>query len=164
MAYHFLLAEFEDIPQLYEIIKKRVRWMDEKGLRQWNTTDYLNVYPPSYFEDHQRNGRLYKLIKDTGEIAAVMVLLDIDARWPGYEAMDSYFVHNFATDPALNGVGSMMLEEAELLSAKQGKKYLRLDCPTHNNYLNAFYESRGYIKKGRCVDGAYTGVLREKKL
>jgi len=98
------------------------------------------------------------------ELAGALVLLDIDARWPGYEAMDSYFVHNFATDPALNGVGSMMLEEAELLSAKQGKKYLRLDCPIHNNYLNDFYESRGYIKKGRCVDGAYTGILREKKL
>ncbi len=164
MAYKLMVAEFDDIPRLYEIIKKRINWMEEKGLRQWNTTYYLNVYPPSYFEEHQKNNRLYKMCNEKGEIAAIMVLLDKDARWPGYEAMDSYFVHNFATEPELKGVGSLMLAEAEKLSIKHGKKFLRLDCPIHNSYLNDFYEARGYIKKGQCVDGAYTGILREKKL
>ncbi len=164
MAYYFKPAEPNDIGQLYEIIKRRVRWMEEKRLRQWNTTDYLNVYPLSYFQNHQQNGRLYKMCDGQNNLFAVMVLLDIDARWPGYETMDSYFVHNFASKPDFPGIGSLMLEEAEKLSARNGKKYLRLDCPTGNIVLNNFYETRGYAAKGQCIDGVYSGVLREKKL
>ncbi len=164
MPYSFKSAEFEDIPKLYEIIAKRVQWMESKGLRQWNTTDYLNVYPMSYFEDHQENGRLFKMCDEDNNITAVMVLLNYDPRWQGLDNMDSFFVHNFATDPALHGIGSLMLEEAERFSKEHSKSFLRLDCPIDNVYLNSFYEVRGYMKKGSCVDGAYTGTLREKKL
>lgn len=165
MSYVFAPADFLDVPQVYEIIKKRVSWMSDNGIQQWNTTDYLNVYPPSYFEDHQKHGRLYKMSNmDTDKILGVMVLLDYDARWDGYESSDSYFVHNFATDPVVKGIGSLMLEEAEKLSILNEKKFLRLDCPEHNIFLNDYYETRSYQKVGSCIDGAYRGTLREKKI
>ena len=165
MSYTFTLAELSNIPEIYEIIKKRVSWMNSKGIKQWNITDYLNVYPISYFEDHQLNGRLYKMFdQNSTKILGVMVLLDHDSRWNNYEASGSYFVHNFATEPTAKGIGSLMLEAAEKLSKSKQKLYLRLDCPKHNTFLNQYYESRGYTKMGNCVDGAYIGTLREKKL
>jgi hypothetical protein len=30
--------------------------------------------------------------------------------------------------------------------------------------LREYYTARGYIPVGRCIDGAYDGILREKKL
>ena len=165
MSYVFTSAEFSDITQIYEIIKNRVLWMSQHGIQQWNTTDYLNVYPPSYFEEHQKHGRLFKMYDtNTDEILGVMVLLDSDARWDGYESASSYFVHNFATKPSVKGIGSLMLEEAEKLSIKTKKVYLRLDCPAHNIFLNNYYEEKAYQKIGTCIDGAYKGILREKKL
>ena len=165
MNYIFKRAEIEDVPKLFEIIKTRVQWMEAKGLKQWNTTDYLNVYPLSYFEDHQKNGRLF-CMKDveSGDVAAVMVLLSDDRRWAELNTNDAYYVHNFATNPKTKGIGSIMLSEAEKLALSEGKTYLRLDCPADNQVLNRFYESRGYSPCGSCVDGPYRGNRKEKKL
>ena len=165
MNYIFELANLADVPAAYALIAKRVNWMEENGIKQWNTTDYLNVYPLPYFESHQKHGRLYKMSEEaSGKLVGVMVLLDNDPRWPGNNLTDSYFVHNFATDPSINGLGSLMLLEAEQLSISHKKTYLRLDCPSHSMILHSYYESRGYIHVGKCVDGAYSGNLREKKL
>ena len=165
MNYIFKRAEIEDVPKLFEIIKNRVGWMEAKGLKQWNTTDYLNVYPLSYFEEHQKNGRLFAMKDDiSGDVATVMVLLSDDKRWGELNTRDAYYVHNFATNPFIKGIGSLMLEEAEKLSLAEGKTYLRLDCPSHNQFLNHFYESRGYSPAGSCIDGPYQGNRKEKKL
>lgn len=165
MSYSFEKAEASDVPLLFEIIKNRVRWMDDRGIQQWNATDYLNVYPISYYEEHQRSGRLYKMTESaTEKILGVMVLLDSDPRWPGYDLYVSYFVHNFATVPGIKGVGSLMLEEAEKLSVKNSKKFLRLDCAVDNKFLNEYYNLRAYMTVGTCIDGAYRGILREKRL
>lgn len=165
MAYVFTRAQPENIYELYKIIEKRVEWMEVKGIRQWNTTDYLNTYPIPYFIAHQKCGNLY-IAKDTenNKVCGVMVLMPFDTRWEGYEDFDSYYVHNFATDPETKGLGEFMLLEAEAIASQHGKTYLRLDCPSHNVYLNNFYESKGYKFIGTCLDGPYRGNRREKKL
>ena len=38
-------ARPEEVDEVFSLYEKRVRWMDEKGIRQWNDTDYLNAYP-----------------------------------------------------------------------------------------------------------------------
>lgn len=165
MAYIFTRAELGEIPALYAIIKKRVKWMDDKGISQWNTTDYLNTYPIPYFEAHQKAGNLYVAKhSESNKICGVMVLMPFDTRWKGYDKFDAYYVHNFATDPAVRGLGSFMLTEAEKIAACHGKDYLRLDCPSHNEYLNNFYEKKSYISVGECIDGSYKGNRREKRL
>ena len=165
MRYSFIKAHEEDVQDVYGLIATRVKWMDDNNIIQWNTTDYLNVYPLTYYQQHQREGRLFKMVNsDTGRLLGVMVLVDVDTRWPGYEAMDSFFVHNFATVPGENGIGSLMLKEAENYAIINGKSYLRLDCPSHSQILNAYYEAKGYIHVGSCVDGLYRGKLREKRL
>lgn len=158
-------ADSSDLNSVYEIIKKRVNWMEEKGLKQWNCTDYLRVYPLSYFSEHQKNERLFVLRDiDTDIVMAVMVLLELDERWPGYENRNSFFVHNFATLPNVAGLGGIMLKYAEKYAISSGKSYLRLDCPSDNEFLNNYYEERGYIPAGECIDRLYRGNRKEKKL
>lgn len=37
---------------VFHLYEQRVSWMNEKGLHQWNDTDYLNAYPISYYREH----------------------------------------------------------------------------------------------------------------
>lgn len=165
MNFVLIPAKQEDIPDAFSIIEKRVEWMAKKGLRQWNTTDYLNTYPISYFESHHKQGNLYVAkYMETSAVVGLMVLLPSDPRWDGYNEFDSYFVHNFASEPSIRNIGATMLLEAEKIALNHGKTYLRLDCPYDNVYLNNFYESKGYVFVGECVDGPYRGNRREKIL
>ena len=38
-------AVLGDVPTILALLQKRIDWMDEKGLYQWNKTAYLTVYP-----------------------------------------------------------------------------------------------------------------------
>ena len=61
-------------------------------------------------------------------------------------------------------MGTVFLEEAEKYTKAQGKAYMRLDSAIGNETLERYYVSRGYTEAGRCVDGLYKGILRQKKL
>ena len=51
----------EEAAEVFRLICERTRWMDEVGICQWNHTDYLNVFPLSYYERQQAEGTLYAL-------------------------------------------------------------------------------------------------------
>ena len=61
MSYIFRKAKKEEIPVVFEIIGKRVKWMDKVGIKQWNTTNYAEVYPLSYFEEKRQNDECFLL-------------------------------------------------------------------------------------------------------
>ena len=44
-------AVLGDVPTILALLQKRIDWMDEKGLYQWNKTAYLTVYPAEYFAE-----------------------------------------------------------------------------------------------------------------
>ena len=64
-----------------ELIRRRVAWMDEKGIDQWNRSGYLNYYPAEFFRREAEAGRLYFLYGAAGERMACAVLLEEDERW-----------------------------------------------------------------------------------
>lgn len=163
MSYIFRKAKKEEIPVVFEIIGKRVKWMDKVGIKQWNTTNYAEVYPLSYFEEKRQNDECFLLEeKETQKIVAVAVLLKEDARWP--TKASALYLHNFATLLEYKGVGSIFLEKAEEYTKNQGYEYMRLDSDIDNKPLEEYYTIRGYKAVGSCVDGLYQGTLREKKL
>lgn len=45
----FRQAQPEEIEEIFSLYGKRIRWMDENGVHQWNATDYLAVYPAKYY-------------------------------------------------------------------------------------------------------------------
>lgn len=159
--YIFRQASQQEIPQVFALIMRRVAWMDQVGICQWNTTKYDERYPPHYYEQRRLLEELF-VLEDGERILCVGALLHEDVRWPDPDS--AYYLHHLASDVDAKGTGSIFLQKAEEYTASQGKQYLRLDSAVGNKTLEHFYTSRGYIEAGRCVDGLYQGILRQKKL
>ena len=163
MEYRLRPAQMQDMEAVYAIIDARIRWMDRVGIRQWNATDYWGVYPQSHYTRLARQGELMVyLCGDT--VVGVGALLREDPRWEDGRDVSAYYLHHFATTLERSGVGSRMLQALEDFTKVRGKERLRLDCAVDNEFLNHYYESRGYQMCGMCIDGVYEGNLREKYL
>lgn len=152
------LSELDDCLQL---IKDRINWMDEVGLEQWNTTNYLEVYPRVYFEDLIRAGKFYSLKSSESRLLGIAALLTEDERWEKFSDEPAYYVHHLTTSLSTGGAGKIMLSCIENKARQEGLK-VRLDCAKDNAVLNTYYEELGYRHVGSCVDGLYVGNLREK--
>ena len=159
----FRLAHADDIARVFSLYTARVHWMEDNGIRQWNVTDYLSVYPLEYYERMQQASKLYVWV-DGAEILAAAVLLQRDERWEGLGEKTAWYVHNLVSAPGVSGAGVAFLQEAEQLARYHGAEAMRLDCAEDNARLNAWYEAQGYLPAGTCSDGPYHGLLREKLL
>lgn len=159
--YCFRQARPEEITEIFRLIMGRVAWMDQVGIHQWNDTKYDERYPLSYYEMRRQRGELF-VLEQGGEIVCVGALFHEDERWP--DRSNAYYLHHFASATAHKGMGTVFLEEAEKYTKAQGKTYIRLDSAIGNQALEAYYTKRGYTEAGRCVDGLYKGILRQKKL
>ena len=160
----FRKIEKEELPALFELIKSRIRWMDEVGIEQWNKTHYTDVYPMSYYEGHRKDGRVFVLMDTSdGTMAAAAVIKTEDDRWPEND-VPAYYLHNFASDIKKKGSGSVFLSHMEEYAKSQGMAYMRLDSAVGNRPLEDYYTARGYVPCGTCVDGLYEGILRQKAL
>ena len=161
-TYFFRKATKQEVSAVFALIMRRVVWMDVVGIQQWNTTKYDERYPPHYYEQLRQKDELFVLEDGTGKILCVGALLHEDERWP--EPASSLYLHHLAAELDAKGAGSLFLEEAENYATGQGKQYLRLDSAVGNKTLENYYTSRGYLEAGRCVDGLYEGILRQKRL
>jgi hypothetical protein len=161
--YIFRQATAAEIPAVFDLIMGRVAWMDQVGIRQWNTTKYDQRYPLSYYEQRRQMEELFVLADvETEEILAVGALFHEDERWP--EPESAFYLHHLASRVDAKGAGSVFLQMAEDYTARMGKRYMRLDSAVGNRTLEAYYTSRGYVEAGCCKDGLYEGILRQKQL
>ena len=156
-------ADERMVEEIFALILRRIAWMDEKGIRQWNATGYAEAYPREYYREQARQGRLYVLRRE-GRIAGAAVLLEEDPRWEAAAPAEAYYVHNLASALEAPGAGGELLEAIEAMARARGKTRVRLDCAVDNAFLNQYYGARGYRPAGRCTDGPYRGTLREKVL
>ncbi len=130
--YEFRPCRPEEAAEVFRLVCERIRWMDEVGIRQWNHTDYLNVFPRSYYEIQQAEGALYALCeRQTGKLAAAAVLLTEDERWQG-DTAPALYIHNLVGAPDCPGAGKEFLRRTEEMALRMGKRYLRLDSTRDN--------------------------------
>ena len=162
-AYCFRQANEGEIQTVFDLIMSRVAWMDTVGIRQWNTTKYDERDPLHYYEQRRKQEELFVLEeRASGQIVSVGALFHEDERWPDPES--AFYLHHLASRVDKKGTASIFLQLAEEYTAGCGKQYLRLDSAVGNKTLEAYYTSRGYVEAGRCTDGMYEGILRQKKL
>ena len=160
----FTKGSVKDADAILELIKKRIEWMDENNIEQWNKTDYLSFYPKEYFEEKAEAGQLY-IMKNviSGRIVGAVVLLEEDERWRN-DGSDSYYIHNLVSDTDLCGIGKEIIKSCEEMALRKGKERIRLDCQDTNIKLNDFYSKLGYEYVESFREGRYTGNKREKIL
>lgn len=161
--YQFRAIRQEEVPLMFQMILDRMAWMDQVGILQWNKTHYDSVYPLSYYEQKRLEGEAF-VLEDTctGEIVCAGVLKKQDDRWP--TEAPALYLHHFVTKMEHKGVGAFFLELAEQYVLSTGRPLMRLDSAVGNTALAQYYESKGYMPVGTCVDGLYKGILREKIL
>lgn len=165
MDYTFSLAVEKDLPHIHTLIDRRIRWMDQMGIQQWNVTDYQTVYPEEHYIEQMKQNHLYVLKRcSDASVVAAAVLYDTDPRWPDTEEIPAYYVHHFVADLQEKGAGEILLRHLEEIALQHGKPVLRLDCPSDSPRLNLYYHRKGYVHCGTCVDGKYRGNLKEKQL
>lgn len=160
----FRCARETQIPAIFDLYVRRVRWMDEVGIRQWNRTDYLSAYPQAYYREELQKGALFVLEDEAGTLCGAAVLLRQDERWADCAAQRALYVHNLVADRKAKGAGKTILRKTECLARESGLQAVRLDCAVENETLNAWYEEQGYLPAGTCAEGPYFGRLREKRL
>ena len=164
MNYAFRRARETEILAIFDLYVRRVRWMDEVGICQWNRTDYLSAYPQAYYREELQKGNLFVLEDEAGTLCGAVVLLRQDERWAGCAAQRALYVHNLVADRKAKGAGKTILRKTEFLARESGLQAVRLDCAAENETLNAWYEEQGYLPAGTCAEGPYFGRLREKRL
>ena len=157
-------AARNEIPSVFELYRQRIQWMNHQGIRQWNVTEYLSVYPLSYYESCCAAGTLYVWQEAAAPITGAAVLLTQDGRWDDSKTAAACYVHNLVTAPGCPGSGRRMLEAAERLAVSRGRRSMRLDCAEGNERLKQYYAAQGYHAVGRCREGDYRGILWEKSL
>ena len=160
----FRRAYLPEAEVVYHLIEQRIHWMDENGISGWNKTDYLHYYPLRYFQQQCAAGQLYVLASDAGQVQGAVILLEEDVRWAEFAPAAAFYVHNLVSALDAHGAGAAILAGTEALAREKGKQFVRLDCAENNAALNRFYEAAGYLPRGKCTDGPYYGILREKAL
>lgn len=159
----FRKAQLSEVPAIFDLIKQRIQWLDDHGLRGWNMTDYAARYPLSYYESVLDD--LFVLVDSaSGDVLSAGVFFSEDERWTGFDPVPAFYLHNFVSCTGAPHVGTKFLQYAEEYARTQGKQYLRLDSCQDNERLTAYYEKLGYLPCGLCDDGPYHGILRQKKL
>ena len=126
MEHTFQSAAPSDIDAVFQLYKKRIQWMDSKGIRQWNVTGYLDAYPMDYYRTQQALGNLY-VLEENHTIIGAVVLLPSDDRWREKLDEPAFYVHNLVADTGAKGAGKEILSEVERLARQQGKRFVRLD-------------------------------------
>lgn len=120
MAYTFRPAEPDEVEAIFRLYADRIRWMEKKGIRQWNVTGYLEAYPIRYYMRRQSLGDLFVLVSDDTVTGAV-VLLQEDDRWPDGADHTALYIHHLVTDPRVSGAGRVLLAKAEGAALQQKK-------------------------------------------
>lgn len=138
------LATKEDLPKLKLMFNGVVQNMQNNGIFIWN-----EYYPFEEFENDIENSSLY-IIESAGTIVASFALLDSTDgsecfTWKNKSAKSKYISRiGVNANHLKQGIGSLVLYEAEKLAKENKAKFLRLlvvDCntPAINLYLKNGY-------------------------
>lgn len=152
-------ASLHDVDQVIALIQKRILWMDEKNLYQWNKTGYLDSYPYTYFEKIIKENTLFIAVQN-GVVVGAIALFKHDIQW--VNDVKALYIHHLVTDPRIPGIGKSLMFFAEEYAQKHHIGVLRLDSQKGNIALNKYYDSLGYEIVGQCEEGMYIGNKREK--
>ena len=157
----FREASLLDVQPIMTLVQQRIDWMNQRGLHQWNETDYFGRYPQAYWE---RNISSF-LVGEERRVVVAIALYREDVRWHSVDhRQDAYYLHHLVTAPTHPGAGRAMMLYVEQYAWQHGINLLRLDSAVGNSKLEQFYTALGYQPCGTCQDRLYSGVLRQKKL
>lgn len=90
-------------------------------------------------------GLVYLAWADDRAVGAFVLRWSDELLWGPDDGQGGY-LHRLATHPdvAGQGIGRRLVDTAGELTARQGRRWLRLDCDQGNQPLRAYYEAQGF--------------------
>lgn len=154
-------ATLPQLPLVMGIITEAAAWLVAKGIDQWPSPP--NDHWWRRIERYIANGELY-LATLNGETIGTIRLTWSDPYWP--TETNAGYVHTLAIRNQAHGlkIGTTLLLWAMDESRRQGKQFLRLDCPIHNQRIRAYYEELGFTFCRSVEDHDYAAALYEIEL
>jgi ribosomal protein S18 acetylase RimI-like enzyme len=152
-------AEPEELEEVVAVLSENARWLLSRGIRQWP-----HPFPAGRVRRLLDRGELYVARLD-GEVVATLALLWSDPAFWGERPPDAGYVHALAVRRAHAGrrLGPRLLDWAEEQTAAAGREYLRLDCPSDNAVLRAYYEGQGFEPQGEAELDDLTVTLLQRR-
>ena len=149
-------ATQEELEEIFRMYKDRVAWFKWKKVTQWR--HYVLNHPKEEFLDIIRRGAYHLVLLDD-EIIGGFALLEDSAEWMEEDA-DAFYLRRAVSKAGYRHLGSFMAEQAKRLTREAGKAYLRLECVSSNQRLNAIWEELGFVFV-REAEGSYRCTLRQ---
>lgn len=151
------LASPDELGLVIGILAEAGQWLLAKGIRQWPTP------PPDAFMLAAINrGEVY-IARIAETPCGTFTLSWSDSLWEGHAGQAGY-VHRLAVRRSFGGrgLGLGLLREAQKLTARAGKQFLRLDCWAGNSVLCEYYDKAGFTRRGTAAEEDYLCCLFEK--
>ena len=150
--YIFREIKKEEISQFFSLIRQRIAWMEQQGIRQWNDTGYEEEYPQAYYEAHRQKGQLFVLEDpDTEEIVSG----GGDMR--GRAVQGNFTAEGNPPDGGRERSGKMIAEQEQRLEAFE--KMLRA---VEENYETADQKMKKLKAEGREKSATYRQLMGNK--
>lgn len=144
--YQFRLATEDDCVPVISLLKEVAHWIKEQGIDQWQYL--LEDGADKEIVKSILNKDTYVVVKND-EFFGTFTLYSNQNEWDihiwGDSPSDSIYLHRLAIKPDKmgEGIGKEIFLWIEQ-NIKANKKYLRLDCVSHNKKLNNFYKKNGF--------------------
>lgn len=147
---HVFAAKEDELPLVLELLREAALWIREKGQSQWGY--WLN--PPEdrllWLRDGLQKGEFYFLKGAEGHVIGMFRMMRADELYWGVQDIPALYLHSLVIRPpyAGTGLGSEIFAYAEQTAKTRGIRLIRLDCHAGNAALCAYYEKKGFVRKG----------------
>ncbi|MGM1044652.1 MAG: GNAT family N-acetyltransferase [Bacillota bacterium] len=136
------LAESEHKEELLCILRSTAEQMVKEGLNQWTPSLFTSALLDEYLTERE-----VFLLRFDDKPAGMFTLQESDPSYWGKRNDTRFgYLHRLAVLPVYRGLnlGTTMIRFGEERVRRQGKLGLRLDCVSHLERLNQFYQRQGY--------------------
>jgi GNAT superfamily N-acetyltransferase len=155
----------DDLGAAIDILEEASSWVASLGMDGWVPGSFRSPKGRGYriVRENLAAGELYLAHRDGGPVATVTLQSTDPLYWPD-APQDALYVHRLAVrrDAAGSGVGRALLRWSEEQAIARGRVFLRLDCPSGNPDIRAFYRSAGFEHRGDLAVDAFPLSLLEK--
>ena len=141
-------AQPDDLGCYLDLLEEVADWLETRGIRQWPPGDFRRS--ADYYAESITQQEVQLALVGDELVGTLRVLLREPIVWPEVVEEDAVYVYNLAVRRAWagQGLGGRMLEWAGDRAASLGRRYVRLDCVTDNEFLRGYYTQAGFEERG----------------
>jgi GNAT superfamily N-acetyltransferase len=141
-------AATDDLPTILRWRREAAAWLHKQGSDQWSGSGLTRDAFIDRVTDSIQAGETWIAEDDDGSpLGTIAVDSSSDpGLWSEQELKTAFVVHRMITDRSAvgRGVGTRLLDHADDLARRAGRKMLILDAWNTNRGLHAYYESQGF--------------------